>query len=287
MQTYRILTLAHVIGVTTPTYQLNERTGNYDCGAISRNIMDFLTLDGVKVTKIRRNSDNVVFQIGETLTVGGVQRAINTIVFSAGIAIFTLVNSVSTVSLDTAIKYVAPVAQPAQVAQRPSAARTTTNTHTDLTSLQTQLMNSFDGGSGRTVRLPGVLKNRRTQTAAQFLEKFFRDWNNSRTEESRRKNTIYADDSTIQTESGRRRSLGDLFMIVKYYYPNITLAEVVRILYVELPNRITDGFRSSICSQIRKRVWYYEPHQNSQNNVANSTSNDEYGHPVQWYRDRV
>lgn len=125
----------------------------------------------------------------------------------------------------------------------------------------------------RAIRVQGLLK-RRKETLERFLIKFFTEWNLE-------KNTIYVDDSSIQTEAGRRRSLGDIYMICKYYYPDCTIEQIVGLLYNTLPTKITDGFRTSYCHRILKRVWYYD---NTRNNiVADKTRNDEYGNPHRFY----
>lgn len=137
----------------------------------------------------------------------------------------------------------------------------------------------------RRFRLTRILKNRR-ETPKDFLIKFFKGtgdmeqgWNYSR-------NTIYIDNEEIQTQMGKRRSLGDIFIIMKYYYPNITLKEVVKLLYVDLFTVMGEnpGLRTSICNQINKRVWYYE---DTQSAIMNSTVNDEYGNNFEYYKTKL
>ncbi len=125
----------------------------------------------------------------------------------------------------------------------------------------------------RPIRLERLLK-RRTETLQRFLERFFQDWNEDR-------NTIYVDDSSVQTEMGRRRSLGDIYMICKYYYPTCTLNEVLNLLYNVLPTSMPDGFRTSYCNTILKRVWYFDEDQST--NQLNKTRNDEFGNNYQFY----
>jgi hypothetical protein len=135
----------------------------------------------------------------------------------------------------------------------------------------------------RPIRIQGLLKKHqghtgRKETPLQFLVKFFKEWNEE-------KNTIYVDNSEVQTDTGRRRSLGDIFMIMKYYYPTITLKEVFKLLHTDINTVITSGFRSSRCSQIQKRVWYYDS--SSQSNVLDKSINDEYGNSYQKYVDNL
>jgi len=170
---------------------------------------------------------------------------------------------------------------------RPAAPAPTTansNTTADITrqndavllALQERIIAAYP----RPIKVLGVLKSKRTESPKEFLIKFFKEpgWNNT-------KATVYVDDSSEQTSAGRRRSLGDLYMIMRYYYPNITLKELLKLLYVEIPAVITRGFRTSICSQINKRVWYYNS--GSANDIINSGNNDEYGNNVQFYKSKL
>lgn len=70
--------------------------------------------------------------------------------------------------------------------------------------------------------------------------------------------TIYADtkDSEkvmYQCSAGRRRSLGDIYMICKYYYPDCTLEEVLKNLLWMLKGRLIGG---SHCNLIHKFVFH-------------------------------
>ena len=158
----------------------------------------------------------------------------------------------------------------------PTPAAPANNTTVNLTTIETQILES------QAIRLERTLK-RRTETPKQFLEKFFKIWNETNDESpdfsdtQSNKNTIYVGNSTVQTEAGRRRSLGDIFMIMRYYYPNITLKEVANLLYRELFNNseISSHFRTSYCNTINKRVWYYDFE--DQQFIGNQTATDEYG----------
>ena len=116
----------------------------------------------------------------------------------------------------------------------------------------------------RDIRIQGVLK-KREETLEEFLIKFFTKWNIE-------KNTIYVDNEKIQTQSKRRRSLGDIYKICKYYYPRCTLRQVAVLLYSTLSKKVP-GFRSSYCWTINKRVWYKGDH----TGFYNKTQEDEYG----------
>lgn len=118
-----------------------------------------------------------------------------------------------------------------------------------------------------------ILK-KRPETPEQFLIRFFKEWNED-------KDTIYADDKSVQTVAGKRRSLGDIFLIMKYYYPTITVKEVMNLLVNALPRKINDGFRSSWCNQTSKKMFYYDTEQ--ENGVFDKTKNDEWGNAYNKY----
>ncbi len=56
-----------------------------------------------------------------------------------------------------------------------------------------------------------------------------------------------------QCDRNRRRSLGDIYRICKYYYPNITLLQVLKVL-IDLLNSRKIG--TCFCGTIRKQVYY-------------------------------
>lgn len=185
----------------------------------------------------------------------------------------------NTIRFVNAEKYIEPVVQP----------RTTRRTRTQTTdvvtdTLETTTNNPFAeieqqilSRNTRPIRLERLLK-RRTESLQEFLERFFEQWNNDR-------NTIYCDDSSVQTDMGRRRSLGDIYMICKYYYPNCTLNEVLNLLINVLPESMHDGFRSSYCSTIHKRVWYFNEDEDTE--VFNKTTTDEFGKQWSFYEQNI
>lgn len=127
----------------------------------------------------------------------------------------------------------------------------------------------------RAIHIVGLLKaKRKDETLQDFLTKFFTKWNLDRV-------TNYKDTGEEQTPAGRRRSLGDIYMICKYYFPDTTLRAVLHQLYNVLPRSITRGFRSSYCTTIKKRVWYYDAERG--NEVYNQTQPDEFGNKVAFY----
>lgn len=126
------------------------------------------------------------------------------------------------------------------------------------------------------IRLKKTLKSSiQRLSTEEFLYRFFTKYNKER-------RTIFIN-GNLQTEVNRRRSLGDIFMICKYYFPNITLLEVIKLLYQILPNKFENGFRTSYCNQIQKRVWYYN--NNDNNSIMNTPINDEYNNTYNFYLD--
>ena len=153
---------------------------------------------------------------------------------------------------------------------------TQSTTNTTLESIQERIIRN----NNRPIRLERILRNRR-ETPKQFLIKFFKGdenieaWNQNR-------NTIFADDQGgIQTASGKRRSMGDIYMIMRYYYPDITLKQVAQLLYIDLINELADGLSTSNCNQINKRVWYYDEDEGG--SFMEASQRDEYGNNKQFY----
>lgn len=213
-------------------------------------LIDLITWNDVQITKVTRNSDNVVFCLDDQID-------INEDDFDT-IELFYIQNGVFRISMEdgndiplsTAVKYVEE-----------------DNTGFD------NIQQTIESNNTRQVRVIGVLKNRR-ETLKEFLVRFFTEFNTE-------KDTIYVDTRDVQTYAGKRRSLGDIYMICKYYFPTVTLKEVIQLLYVDLFSEIDPGFRSSYCTTINKRVWYYSP--NSANEMLNKTQNDEFGKAHRFY----
>lgn len=77
--------------------------------------------------------------------------------------------------------------------------------------------------------------------------------------------------NSIQCGIGRRRSLGDIYQIIKYYYPNISLLEVKNILTNLCVN---NKINTNVCYDINKRVYFT----NSMNlGILRSEFKDEFG----------
>lgn len=98
---------------------------------------------------------------------------------------------------------------------------------------------------------------------SEFLEKLL-TFNNSF-------NTLYLNNK-IQTERKKRRSIGDLYRIVRYYYPNVKIVTVYRALL----KQISEGKAiSSICIATSMRV--YRSTTNGEKSYLNGERVDEFG----------
>lgn len=135
------------------------------------------------------------------------------------------------------------------------------------------VLNKIDKAFPKPLKLANISKKKK-ESLHEFLIRFFTMLNNANA-------TVFAGTKEIQTPAGRRRSLGDIYIICKYYYPNVTLEEVLGELYVGLPQHFPKGFRTSYCSFICKRVWYYSPNEPSA--VYNKDTTDEYGRLYKTY----
>lgn len=100
----------------------------------------------------------------------------------------------------------------------------------------------------RPIRLEKTLRDRGEERLEEFIKNFLTDYNEN-------KNTIYVDTKEIQCDTGRRRSIDDIFLICHYYY-GCSLKDVAMILFHILPLNMEE-YRSSYCGTINKRVFYW------------------------------
>lgn len=256
--------------------ETGTNSGGYIFGTEVKRLNDFLCDGEFIIHAVTRQNSNTVFTIGDRLisetlpleyqpTIGSIKIVLSDVVL-------VLVNDYptnSTIRLLNARKYVAPTPRPAApIAERRSVGRPRkeTTTATFFTELEARVL----AANSNEIRLEAtLLKSVRKLTLEQFLIKFFKEYNNER-------NTIFVESRATQTEMGKRRSLGDIYKICKYYFPEITLKELIQLLYVDL--MAIEGFRSSKCSQIRKRVWYYS--EGANHGLLNIGDTDEYGNDV-------
>lgn len=291
MRRYTILSIGRTVGATENVYsavrQGNEYTGDYTCGTLegaerTKIVTDFICMNNTRIISIkdetRRNiltDAQSTFTLGETTTQGRISGfKLN----RNNVEVYLNNARVNTVLLSTLTKPVVMTAA-ATTAVRPVVTTPNTTapsrsqlTNNEFTTLEQKISTAPD------IRLEKLLKKNIPATLEDFLIKFFKTYN-------REKDTIFVETKEVQTNAGRRRSLGDMYKICKYYFPDTTLRDMLILLYRRLPLVLTNGFRTSYCNTIRKRVWYYAP--GEQNTVANADHNDEYDHTVRWYTDKI
>lgn len=227
----------------------------------------------IRQTATRQGQDPLqeTFTVGESVTVGNTNNSILSFVLTNSDSVEVYFATIASRPLTSISKRVVvppppPVPAPAPV-QNGRRGAEVADFFANLT-LQVERANT------RPIRLRATKRNRGNQSLESFLIRFFESYNKER-------ETIYVDDEEVQTDinngAGRRRSLGDIYMICKYYYPQCTLREVLTLLYRTLPQHFGNagGFRTSKCSQIRKRVWYLSPGQAT--GVYEDNQADEYG----------
>lgn len=299
MQKYIIKSFKVTENRSVRIYVKDERSGNYIARATNtllantKSLMDFMCLQNSDIYSVERQPlgsiTRELFTVGDTLihnTPIANNLAITAIAIVLGEVSISLSNNTitTTKTLDQCIKYVAPTITITEPTRRgpgspKSITASTTNLDTELQVIQTTIENSFNG---RQIRLSRTLRKRK-ETLEEFLFKFFTEWNIADSEDA--KITKWEDTDEEQCLAGRRRSLGDLYMICKYYYPTINLKDVLNVLYVKLPARMNQGWKSCICSEIRKRVWFYSNGQSNNNNQAEN--NDEHSHTYSWFLNKA
>ncbi len=111
-----------------------------------------------------------------------------------------------------------------------------------------------------------VFKKKKTETFEDFKKQFF--------QRNHEFDTINSSNGSTQTTKARRRSLGDIFMICKYYYPNISLQTIIAWLY----GKNTPG--GQFCGTIQKRVFRHD----YKGAFSNAEYKDEYGNSISYYQ---
>ncbi len=128
-------------------------------------------------------------------------------------------------------------------------------------------------GEETPLRVRGLFKKRK-ETLNEFITKFLSNWN-------LKNDTIYVDTEEVQCSPDRRRSLGDIYNICLYYYPKCTIEEVATMLYILCDE--DEGFRTSYCYTICKRVFYFE--EGSPNEIINRSKADEFGYTFECWNE--
>lgn len=69
------------------------------------------------------------------------------------------------------------------------------------------------------------------------------------------RNTSEKKRATIQCEKGKNRSFGNVYRLVKFYYPDISVKELYRIL---VDGTFRDDYRTLYCADVNKRIFYVD-----------------------------
>lgn len=278
MRRYTILNITRTIGERSHIYAAQraaggDLTGNYICTTLENDtkiVTDFLCMSNSAVTSVKDNGRNLIFTIGENTQHGTITK------FEPNLNNMNVYfdNTRTNPMLITTVQKRQTAARPAATAPTAGVSRSTQEKN-PFAVLEAKIVASENG---RQLRLEKYLKKNLPATLELFLIEFFKEYNEER-------NTIFTDDKSVQTDTGRRRSLGDIYKISKYYYPDCTLIDVLRLLYNVIPTKIRNGFRTSYCSTIRKRVWYFSSGED--NGIFNTNQPDEYGNITTFYTSKL
>jgi hypothetical protein len=263
----------------------NQYTGDYACPTCPGDIRvetDFICIPNSYINSVRCPLRNISFAKGEQSSIG----AIREIKLKRGRAVLRGTSQADFVELGLVSLYVIP--QPVLMTQtkikmpkstinpvKKSAeapSRSQISIEDSFSTIEKKILETIP-----ELRLAKFLKKNLPSTLKEFLINFFTKYNNEI-------ETIFTSDKKVQTEPGKRRSLGDIFRICKYYYPTCALQDVLKLLFVDLHAHFKIGFRTSYCHRIHKRVWYYSA---GSRNLTEDNNKDEYGHRVDFYKSKL
>lgn len=286
MRRYTILSIIKTVNGVVHRYDAvrtaNNYTGSYTCPTLEdgpKIVTDFICMPNTYINSVKDNNTNLSFAIGETTPQGRVtgfkplNSSMEVYMNNARVNTIPLSNLRKTPAaapvIAVPIATVRPIAAAAPVAASRSQAQAMSP---ELLAINDRIL------ANQPIRLEKLLKKTIPTNLKDFLIKFFEVYNAE-------KATIYVDTKVVQTTTGRRRSLGDIYQLCKYYFPECTLKQVLTLLYTTLPAHYNRGFRTSYCSTIHKRVWYYEA--GSATHEYDSTTNDEFGKRPDFYRGQI
>jgi len=287
MKTYRILSFVEIRnGATIHRFDAvrtnNQYTGDYTCPTLPGDVRvesDFTCLPNSYINSIQDPVRHVAFTRGMQSSIGIIRQ----IKLRRSRAVLQGTQE-DFVELSQVNLYVAPQPIPVQqttkteempvkkITSAVAPSRSQAAQANSFTELENTILKAIP-----EIRLAKTLKKSLPTNLKDFLIKFFKEYNSDR-------QTIYTADKRVQTDVGKRRSLGDIFRICKYYFPDCSLQDVAKLLFVDLRTTITDGFRCSYCHTIHKRVWYYDP---NRRNLLEDDTTDEYGHRVPYYTSKL
>ena len=259
MKSYKILEFGSA-QQDTMVYTLNETSGNYTfvAGATPRGELDLLYDRFVIILKVQDTTrTSKIFKIGDVLEGGQVITSFKFVNNKLCLVINTnFVHSLSSANLRAE-----PVAVPK-------------NLKNVLKSIENRILRERPLQLGNNSSHVFINPN---QPLVEFMYRFFGDYNQAY-------NTCYShgERASEQTPVGKRRSLTDIFLICRKYYPACTLKEVVQFLYVDIYARIPH-LRTLKCSSIHKRVWWLSGEHFPQDKIKHRSTPDEFDYTFDEY----
>ena len=263
MASFKIL----VIAIGTVNYTVDERTGFYTSeNGDQKGIYDFLTMSNVSIKKVKDTDRDLIFEVNsQVTTVNGnvVRRVVTGLTIIQNRLHLILDGSISALPASQYKQYVAPVTViPSNTANTSGTLENTPR----LQEIEDQILASDHKSKLKLDRynMPEGMSFR------QFVINLIRNSNIGHT-------TVYVGgtrDGQMQTPSGRRRSIGDLFKLCRFYFPDCKLVELASILYTDKFNNVADiSFIGTLrCATIHKRVWW----NNGQHRISHEINLDEY-----------
>lgn len=257
-------------------YELNPITGLYEhntYGAKPKSLHpNCLICDGgFEITSIKDNNRDKVFTVGKEFSrIPAGYFTINTIRFASvkvekqKYSHYTvLLNEIDIKEYDDMRKKEVAVAKPLN----------TEATETDpFAKLEEKILKIY---GDETLKFGGDFKRKLSEKKPEFMLKFF--------ERNDAYETIFTESKKLQCNRGCRRSLGDIYMILKYYYPRCTLASIIPYFYGKDKLKT---LASQFCGSTQKRV-FREGYAKIEGHEYHPTSKDEFGNLPSFYENLI
>ncbi len=292
MKHYKIISFGKIIGTQRHLYVINrvggQETGSYICDTLNdvKIESDFCCEENSYIDSIKDIQRNLTFEKNQVVVEGLIEQ----LKLKNGRGVAKIGNNWINIAVLHHVPITQPIVAQPQTQQANNDMGTIKKTATKVVSRaapspsrsqikKEELFKEIEDRilAVKDIRLAKFFKRDLPKTVKEFLINFFTTYNNDHA-------TIYVDGKDVQTTTGRRRSLGDIYKICKYYYPNVTLTEVVKLLFKDLQIHFKTGFRHSYCGVINKRVFYYSP---QETNFEQDTRADEYGKNLEYYKSKV
>jgi len=137
-----------------------------------------------------------------------------------------------------------------------------------LDKIEERILNDYD-----PIRLQGFYKKEaKKMPVYDFIIAFLQEL-------TTKHGTIHVKTKDVLCVAKKRRSLGDIYMIVKYYYPKATLTEVVCSLFSLVGKE--GGWRYTWCSQTNRKMFYYAQGRGTE---VQRFQNDEFSNNPSYYQ---